>query len=888
MDPYHGNCLRPVVSMGLPQSKLAQVAPATSSSTVCFPIHLVKESATPIGIVLEGNSLEAPTIIEISPKSIAARGKPRLQVGMKVLAVNGKRVLGPHKIKEELLAAVGDVWMEVEADSTIRTARKLARVQTPRVALIAGQRPSKVGSRSSSKGANTAMKLTGDLQVDDGHEALAVDPVEDAEEKLTASPRTPVKAVAAQGSSQLPEVFAVVLSNPQRAHSLGLILTGSASEPPTIVQVIEESIAASARPKLLPGMRILKVSGQDASGAGPTMMRALEISVESGEVAFEMDRAPDPPMSPRPSPKRSPSRRIGSRRWQRAEQKMEILGVFDNADSKDPATVSAARASAFQSLKVPAKVRDSMMDAVQEALKQMPAGEEESKEDSMGWNLEAWLAALEPHQVLSQGLQHLMQEPVRQAGGSYTTALEKHFVRTIGSMPDEKAMKILQTLIGHPICVGILAKLLLDGARAVAGAESQMSPCAVFPTVGRAQGSSSGRGESPSTLTAMSELADVEQGPGSGAEITAAESLGSPSIEPSIERGNELSSPTKQVACDEELNDVDVEREALRKKLEEAERVAGKVSLAATDKEGVAERARAALVAATGTPEEASARETLEVAERDAAAATAAEKAARAEADSKVEAVKLEANRLEKQRLQLLAQKRKLEEQAKLEADRREQLARAELERVEKQRAKEKRRLAEELFQAQQSLMQANLALSAGGTPVLLDRYVENNPAGFDLKYGSLEDFRDGLSVLLGAPAPSEDQAMSAMEAEHTTRTDSNTEFTVYNYGTVTFSKAEYYFVTDPSDERLAMLGLEVWPIDKKLRAANRPYRQARPVQAFRSTRVLVNGSLREAGGPPLSIDEFVACRLYTGPMCMCWAFRSHGPLWTRALAHTS
>ena len=48
----------------------------------------------------------------------------------------------------------------------------------------------------------------------------------------------------------------------------------------------------------------------------------------------------------------------------------------------------------------------------------------------------------------------------------------------------------------------------------------------------------------------------------------------------------------------------------------------------------------------------------------------------------------------------------------------------------------------DELYDSQQKLMQANLALNSDGVPVLLDRFIENNPAGFDLKYGTLADFR--------------------------------------------------------------------------------------------------------------------------------------------------
>ena len=87
---------------------------AKDVATVCFPVRLYKETASPIGILLEGTSEEHPTIIDITKGSIAAKARPRLKKQMRVLAVNGKRVTGPSKISEELRTATGEVWMEVE------------------------------------------------------------------------------------------------------------------------------------------------------------------------------------------------------------------------------------------------------------------------------------------------------------------------------------------------------------------------------------------------------------------------------------------------------------------------------------------------------------------------------------------------------------------------------------------------------------------------------------------------------------------------------------------------------------------------------------------------------------------------------------------------------
>ena len=49
--------------------------------------------------------------------------------------------------------------------------------------------------------------------------------------------------------------------------------------------------------------------------------------------------------------------------------------------------------------------------------------------------------------------------------------------------------------------------------------------------------------------------------------------------------------------------------------------------------------------------------------------------------------------------------------------------------------------------------------------------------------------------------------------------------------------------------------------------AASRPCRQPRPLRAFRAARVAIDAALRASGNTPLGIEQFVAARLYTGPM---------------------
>jgi len=80
---------------------------------VAFPVKVFKDGTTPIGIQLQGTAGEPPTIIEVDPNSPAARCRPQLQVGMRILAINGQRVLGPQESSRLLRNAVGIVEMEV-------------------------------------------------------------------------------------------------------------------------------------------------------------------------------------------------------------------------------------------------------------------------------------------------------------------------------------------------------------------------------------------------------------------------------------------------------------------------------------------------------------------------------------------------------------------------------------------------------------------------------------------------------------------------------------------------------------------------------------------------------------------------------------------------------
>ena len=76
---------------------------------------------------------------------------------------------------------------------------------------------------------------------------------------------------------------------------------------------------------------------------------------------------------------------------------------------------------------------------------------------------------------------------------------------------------------------------------------------------------------------------------------------------------------------------------------------------------------------------------------------------------------------------------------------------------------------------------------------------------------GGLETFFGGLEGLIGTPNP---KLKESMEREHTSSSDSLTEFYASNYGTATTSALEWLFVVDPVSRPA-----DVWPADSKLRA---------------------------------------------------------------------
>ena len=134
------------------------------------------------------------------------------------------------------------------------------------------------------------------------------------------------------------------------------------------------------------------------------------------------------------------------------------------------------------------------------------------------------------------------------------------------------------------------------------------------------------------------------------------------------------------------------------------------------------------------------------------------------------------------------------------------------------------------------------------------------------LTYGPLSLFFSGLEGLVGTPHP---QLEQGMKSEHCMAADSWVKFTTSNYLTATKPVIEWHFVADPTDaEFLKSIGGE-WPEDKMppMEGGRAFKRSPMPPKDFAAPMAEINRTLTNANEPPMLQVEFVACRLYTGPM---------------------
>ena len=177
-----------------------------------------------------------------------------------------------------------------------------------------------------------------------------------------------------------------------------------------------------------------------------------------------------------------------------------------------------------------------------------------------------------------------------------------------------------------------------------------------------------------------------------------------------------------------------------------------------------------------------------------------------------------------------------------------------------KERAAAKER---ELTDEEQRL--AKLDLNGDGVldPEELQASFEREGA-FELVFADPSKFFGGLAGLVGLP---HEDLYQGMLEEHTKRVDATTLLMAPNYKTRTCSKAEFWFVVEPTPERLKEIGLRYWPRDMYWGEQVDKSRQALPVDHFEPKRALVDAKLAAVGEQPVAQLEFFSARLYTGPM---------------------
>eukprot|EP00962_Isochrysis_galbana_P048094 scaffold19937_cov127-Isochrysis_galbana.AAC.7 len=149
------------------------------------------------------------------------------------------------------------------------------------------------------------------------------------------------------------------------------------------------------------------------------------------------------------------------------------------------------------------------------------------------------------------------------------------------------------------------------------------------------------------------------------------------------------------------------------------------------------------------------------------------------------------------------------------------------------------------------------------------------------MSLGEPSMFFKGLDDFIGPPNPN---VREAMTHEHTTHKDSRVEFVAHNYETKTTSRHEWFFVVEPK-EGLKKTALREWPKEQKPPASRadgpdgfpnkgktthlrRPGpRKPTELADFEANLNIKNGLLRDLGEAPVTLDELIGARLYTGPM---------------------
>lgn len=162
----------------------------------------------------------------------------------------------------------------------------------------------------------------------------------------------------------------------------------------------------------------------------------------------------------------------------------------------------------------------------------------------------------------------------------------------------------------------------------------------------------------------------------------------------------------------------------------------------------------------------------------------------------------------------------------------------------------------------------------------LHDKFLANQK-GVEMEFAGLEVVHCGLEAIIGVADP---RVGMAMKREHTLAPDAQQPFLMPNGKSETTSAVEYNFVADP--ERGAdgqYKPFEPYPPPpvapppgadaealaayEKKREAYKP-RQPRPIGDYEPERRACNEQLAQQGEQPVSEQEVIGARMYTGPMC--------------------
>ena len=121
-----------------------------------------------------------------------------------------------------------------------------------------------------------------------------------------------------------------------------------------------------------------------------------------------------------------------------------------------------------------------------------------------------------------------------------------------------------------------------------------------------------------------------------------------------------------------------------------------------------------------------------------------------------------------------------------------------------------------------------------------------------------------GLEAIVGAPTFLDGSLLKSMKAEHCERQDANVEFDTSNGIKGTTSAREWEFVNKPDCGRPESYVEREDFREKEKEKCRKP----EALEVYKEKMRLKNEELTQAGGTPLILEELVAGRCYTGPLC--------------------